>query len=104
MYISVLALVWIQIVRLSVKFKIQKGVPVSENRAEFGVAKVVFRKKYAMLLSVLLCFSSHFPLVFMMCILVKATLFVLTVSLRVFLFVENFVPEGKLSVYYLGII
>ena len=104
MYISVLALVWIQIVRLSVKFKIQKGVPVSENRAEFGVAKVVFRKKYAMLLSVLLCFSSHFPLVFMMCILVKATLFVLTVSLRVFLFVENFVPEGKLSVFYLGII
>ena len=57
-----------------------------------------------MLLSVLLCFSSHFPLVFMMCILVKATLFVLTVSLRVFLFVENFVPEGKLSVFYLGII
>ena len=36
----------------------------------------------------------------MMCILVKATLFVLTVSLRVFLFVENFVPEGTLSVYY----
>lgn len=86
------------------KFKIQKGVLVSENRAEYGVTKVVFRKKYAMLLSVLLCFSSHFPLVFMMCILVKATLFVLTVSLRVFLFVENFVPEGKLSVYYLGII
>ena len=84
------------------KFKIQ--IPVSENRAECGVAKVVFRKKYAMLLSVLLCFSSHFPLVFMMCILVKATLFVLTVSLRVFLFVENFVPEGTLSVYYLGII
>ena len=42
------------------KFKIHKGVPVSENRAEFGVAKVVFRKKYAMLLSVLLCFSFSF--------------------------------------------
>ena len=87
------------------KFKIQKGVPVSENQVEFGVAKVIFRKKVRMLLSVLLCFFlSHFPLVFMMCILVKATLFVLTVSLRVFLFVENFVPEGTLSVYYLGII
>ena len=42
------------------KFKIQKGVPVSENQVEFGVAKVIFRKKVRMLLSVLLCFSFSF--------------------------------------------
>lgn len=101
MYISVLALVGLS--DYTVKFKIQKGVPVSENQVEFGVAKVIFRKKLRMLLSVL-CFLSHFPLVCMMCILVKVTLFVLTVSLRVFLFVENFVPEGTLSVCYLSII
>ena len=41
------------------KFKIQKGVPVSENQVEFGVAKVIFRKKVRMLLSVL-CFSFSF--------------------------------------------
>ena len=86
------------------KFKIQKGVSVSENQVEFGVAKVVFRKKVRMLLSVL-CFSlSISSSLYDVYPSRKATLFVLTVSLRVFLFVENFVPEGKLSVYYLGII
>ena len=42
------------------KFKIQKGVPVSENQVEFGVAKVIFKKKVRLLLSVLLCFSFSF--------------------------------------------
>ena len=42
------------------KFKIQKGVPISENQVEFGVAKVIFRKKVRLLLSVLLCFSFSF--------------------------------------------
>ena len=41
------------------KFKIQKGVPVSENQVEFGLAKVIFRKKVRLLLSVL-CFSFSF--------------------------------------------
>ena len=72
---------------------------------EFGVAKVIFRKKVRLLLSVLLCFSFSFSSSFYDVYPSEGNIVcVNSISLRVFLFVENFVPEGKLSVYFLGII